>query len=659
MLTVRRVYLYLVAAISLTAVTWAVIGLVRLILTEGIGQGQITGLATMLATIIVGLPIFLFHWLIAQRLANDSVDERESPVRQLFFYGMLAIGATPIWANIYRLFEKALIWLVGGEIPDTLYPYDLTLAEHATAILIWGTICFYLWRLIRGQAHRYQTTIALINRGIWRLYLLGFTMAGLVMVTWGAFGVIQTLMQSADGILWDTLIAGFVAQLTVGTVIWLSHWLILQRAFWRGEPFEERSVLRKIYLYLLVFLFSLLALSSGTLLLKRFLELILGAPPASEPLLTQLSFPVPLLILGTVFWAYHWSVLNHEAAQTPELPRQAQVRRVYAYLVAGVGLAVLLTGLVGLLSLIIDLVTSQVAAGYDTLREQVALFIAMTLVSTPVWLLPWRAVQRRIEQVRVSDTAPDPIVTAEYRSLVRKIYLYGFVFIASLGIFGSAGWFVYHLLTALLGADLPDDFMTLVLKAFVIGLLALLVWLYHWWILRRDGDLEARNEASRLANISVVVLDGDGGQLGQTLVRQLKQDLPGLQLMPVGVSPEAVTAMDGQPVSNSTLESAQYIVGSWRAFSAAPIAPILATSRATKFVIPTAVEPNWHWAGVRRQSSDEYARQVALGLKQALKGEDVDFVSGADTGTVITVVIGILLFLCLGGSLISLIGGVL
>ena len=63
MLTIRRIYLYLVAAISLVTITWSVIGLARLVLSEGIGAGQITGLATLLATIIVGLPIFLFHWL--------------------------------------------------------------------------------------------------------------------------------------------------------------------------------------------------------------------------------------------------------------------------------------------------------------------------------------------------------------------------------------------------------------------------------------------------------------------------------------------------------------------------------------------------------------------------------------------------------------------
>ena len=62
MQTVRRVYLYLVSAVSLIGVSWAVIGLVRLIISEGIGQGQIIGLASWLAVIIVGLPIFLFHW---------------------------------------------------------------------------------------------------------------------------------------------------------------------------------------------------------------------------------------------------------------------------------------------------------------------------------------------------------------------------------------------------------------------------------------------------------------------------------------------------------------------------------------------------------------------------------------------------------------------
>ncbi len=83
MLTIRRLYLYLVSLISLTAVTWAVILLARLVVREQIGQGQILELASMLATIIVGLPIFLFHWLIAQRLAAKDPEERGSFIRRL------------------------------------------------------------------------------------------------------------------------------------------------------------------------------------------------------------------------------------------------------------------------------------------------------------------------------------------------------------------------------------------------------------------------------------------------------------------------------------------------------------------------------------------------------------------------------------------------
>ena len=98
--------------------------------------------------------------------------------------------------------------------------------------------------------------------------------------------------------------------------------------------------MRKIYLYLAVFIYSVMALGSGTLLLKRLIELALGAPPSQEPLLSQLSIPVPLLIVGGLFWAYHWRTLKQDAAQAPDVPRQAGVRRIYAYLVAAVGLTV-------------------------------------------------------------------------------------------------------------------------------------------------------------------------------------------------------------------------------------------------------------------------------------------------------------------------------
>ena len=150
MSTVRRIYLYLVAAISLTVVTWSVIGLARLILSEGIGQGQIIGLATLLAAIIVGLPIFLFHWLMAQRLVAKNAEERESIVRRIYFYGMMLVGIAPILSNIYRWVDNVMVTLLGGS-QRGYYPYNLTPGEHLAALLVWGVIWVYLWRQVQAD----------------------------------------------------------------------------------------------------------------------------------------------------------------------------------------------------------------------------------------------------------------------------------------------------------------------------------------------------------------------------------------------------------------------------------------------------------------------------------------------------------------------------
>ncbi|MCB0164468.1 MAG: hypothetical protein KDI79_09595, partial [Anaerolineae bacterium] len=567
--------------------------------------------------------------------------------RTLFFYGVMAIGALPVLSNLYRLMARGLIALVGGSLPD-YYPYNLTIAENIAAILVWTVIWLYLWRETRLSSNWQAISTQSINLGLRRLYLLGFSLGGLAMVTWGGVNLLQALMRAVDGIGWRTLVAASCAQLLVGTAIWVVHWAILQRAFRSGQPAEERSVLRKIYLYLAVFVYAVMALSSGTLLLKRLLELALGGEPSPDPLLWQLSTPVPLLVVGALFWTYHRYILTQDAAQAPEAPRQAGVRRVYGYLVASLGLTTLLTGVAGLLTLIIDVLTSPADVGLSFYRGDVALFVALTLVGTPVWLMPWRSLQQRATRPVETGTAHE---TAEYRSLVRKIYLYLFIFMAALVIFGSAGWFVFHILTALLGADLPDDFLTQVLNALVISLLAAGVWLYHWWAIRLDGQLDSRARAQRMAEIAVAVIDGGEGQLGQTLLRQLQQALPGIQLKPLGLTPQATAAMTGQPFAPAELDRVGYITGSWQSLAAGAVEPAVAASPAMKFVIPLA-QAGWLWAGVKPEPVEAYAQQIARGIEQSIEGETVDLAGGFEAGTWIAAVLGVMLFLVVGGGLL-------
>ncbi len=660
MQTVRRVYLYLVSAISLIGISWAVIGLARLIISEGVGQGQIIGLASWLAVIIVGLPIFLFHWLMARRLAESSLAERSSIIRRLFLYGVMAAGAAPIISNVYRLVDNLLLALLGGIRPD-YYPYDLTTGEHLVALLIWGVIWGYLWRqvqtdnrLLAEQAGSKEqlTSVGMAELGgVRRVYLLAFSLVGLIMISWGAIDLIKLLMQLSADVVWRTPIAHSSTKLLIGAAVWAGHWLRVQQLFSTGDRSEERSVVRKIYLYLATFVYSLMAVGSATLLLKRLIELALGAPPADEPLLSQLSGPIPLVVVGLVFWAYHWQVLRQDANQAPEAPRQAGVRRIYAYLVAAIGLAVLLTGVGGILSVLIDLLTTPAEIGLAYYREQVALFTAMIVVGIPVWLIPWRTMQ----SLALVPAEEGPVGEEERRSTVRKIYLYFYVFVAAVAVFSSVGWFVFHILTAILGADLPEDFITQVLDALVISLLATGVWLYHWWIIRQDGRFQEKDQARRLSDISVVVIDGSEGKLGQTIIRHLQEDLPGLQLNPIGLTPEAVVTMAAQPFSTATagvIEMAHYIIGAWQPLVSGDVAPAISESPAKKLVVP-APDRNWIWAGVKPHSMDYYARQTAIGLKQAIEGEEISPAGELDFTTILAIIGGILLFLFVIGGLLG------
>jgi hypothetical protein len=337
MQTIRRIYFYLVAAISLIGISWSVIGLLRLILNEGIGEGQIIGLASWLAVIIVGLPIFLFHWLYAQRLAAQQPAERHSLVRQIFLYGVMAAGVTPIISNIYRLVDNLLLTLMGGNRLD-YYPYNLTTGEHLAALVIWAIIWGYVWQQINTDRRLRQaapvdknqpaetdsiaeTLMKTDPEGIRRVYRLVFSLAGLVMVTWGMVGLLQLLMELPGSVPWRTPVANLSAKLLVGGAVWVVCWLMLQQSFFSGNPAEERSVLRKLYLYLAVFVFSLMAIGSGTALLKRLIELALGDPLPAEPLLGQFSTSIPMMIVGGIFWAYHWQTLKQDAKLAPEIPR--------------------------------------------------------------------------------------------------------------------------------------------------------------------------------------------------------------------------------------------------------------------------------------------------------------------------------------------------
>ena len=112
MSSVRRGYIYLACIASLESVAWAAIALLRGLLVPDTFR-SVEDTAWPIAVIVVGLPIFLAHWLWAQRLASGEAEERGAVVRRLYLYGAMATFLGPFVANAVDLLDGLLRLALG------------------------------------------------------------------------------------------------------------------------------------------------------------------------------------------------------------------------------------------------------------------------------------------------------------------------------------------------------------------------------------------------------------------------------------------------------------------------------------------------------------------------------------------------------------------
>src|SRR5512138_3654017 len=112
MKSIRRLYFYLVALISIEVVLWGLVGLLRSLIDQTIAGGA-DALARALALILVGMPIFLIHWLWAQRVSARDEEERTATLRAIFFYAVLLGTLIPVAQNLLSFLDRALVQSAG------------------------------------------------------------------------------------------------------------------------------------------------------------------------------------------------------------------------------------------------------------------------------------------------------------------------------------------------------------------------------------------------------------------------------------------------------------------------------------------------------------------------------------------------------------------
>jgi len=395
--TARRWYIYLVCAISLHAVTWAVIALLRNLLAGG--RGQITFIAFQIATIIIALPLFLVHWLWAQRLARRDPAERDAGLRGIYHYGMMTGFLGPVVANTFSLFAFVLWLAVGRPGYDASQGYAISPFQDVLYNLIAIIVCVLLWfyqqRVVTEDMRSASENDS--HAVMRRLYMFVFSAWGMTMTTMAVIHIFRWIMfqfgRGSDVIGWDVgYLMDEVARLIVGVPLWLIFWRQAQGLFNGPGEAERESALRKFYLYTTVFVAALSAVTNATFILAGLFRRILSLPSEGD-----IRTPLPIIIGMALLWVYHAYVLKDDAAHSVESARQGGVRRLYLYLIAGIGLAAFLVGLSGDLSVLIRSFSQSFG---NALKESLAWFTAALIAGLPVWLLPWR--QAQVEAVALT-----------------------------------------------------------------------------------------------------------------------------------------------------------------------------------------------------------------------------------------------------------------
>jgi hypothetical protein len=648
MSTPRRVYIYVVSAISLNAVTWAVISLLRNLLISRF-QPSTTGLAFQIAVLLIGIPVFLVHWLWGQRLSNRDQEEREAVFRRVYLYGMQTAFLIPIIDSTFAVLTT-LLHLPLGKTPRNVYPRlssgDVIL-YYLLAIIVLGILFYYHCRVNEEDAE--HVTEAGTPAVVRRLYVLGFSGAGLTMTIVAIMVMIHWLLLQLGGDPETYFIDGQfpvyeISRLLIGLPLWLVFWSWAQRLFTGPDEEERESALRKFYLYLAIFISAIVTVSTITLILESFFRRVLdiSSPGSSE---SDIRFALSIIIGVGVAWAYHATVLRQDAKDAKDVPRQEGIKRLYLYLIAGIGLAAFLTGISGDLSV---LIRSLEQGGFGLgLKRQLTWFAAVTITGIPVWVLPWQQVQK-LALVSESEGA------REWRSVVRKIYLYFFLFIATMTVLSSVVFIFFKIISMLLGEPRPT--LSELGQPLAYSIIAAGVWLHHGVLLRGDQSRLLADQATRYKDAQIAIVDLIDRDLIRSFMDRLKKELPGISISTIDLTRDEVEAEVGSSSQDQVekIAKASIIVGPWMMAVSGwgknlvphEIAQAVVKSSARKILIPSRAD-GWEWAGVERWKEDSLVRQTVRAVGQVLEGEDIKLAKPLGAGAIIGIIIAAIVILSL------------
>ncbi|MEN8173558.1 MAG: DUF5671 domain-containing protein [Chloroflexota bacterium] len=620
---IRRLYLYVVAFISIEVAIWGLIGLARSAFSGDVG-GSTSQLAGALSSILVSVPVFLLHWVPAQRMAESEKDERASRIRAIFFYGLLLATLIPITQNILVLINH--FWLKVFNLParEAFLGSYQSWTDNVIAMVMNGMIAGYFasvlrqdWKILADQENFVETRR--IYRYIWVLY-------GLIMLVVGMVQVLQFIFSTAEmvGSSRSSMLSNGLTLLVVGIPVWLYAWLQVQKSL--KDPEEKTSLLRRVILSILNLIGAGGVLIPAGIILTIVFQAILGKPFTFSAFMNEISVPLSTLITLGGLWFYFGRMLQAEIEWLPDSPRRAALRRIYFYLLAFCGLAASFLGVFMLLSFLSDLAFDAPAvSGEYWLQTRLSIALATIAVGLPLWIKTW---QPMVAEALQEDESGDHA----RRSLIRKIYLYLAIFVGVMGTMGSAGALLYQLINALLGST-QSDFLRTVFTMIELLLLFIGLMVYHWRALRKDTALAEAAIQDRYTQFPVLLFAEESSGFAEALTAAIKQEASSL---PVSVH---ITGQ-GLPGEESANTKAVVIASDHLISLPQTFRLWLDNFDGERIVVPTTHDDHWRWVFGMGQDSSLGLKQTAKMLTSLAEGEEPAPFRATTTGKIALYVLG-------------------
>jgi hypothetical protein len=636
MRVIRRLYFYLVALISFEVIVWGAITLARTIISRFPGSGTANLLAGGLSMILVGLPIFLLHWNVAQRDARSDEEEHASRLRALYLYGIRAGLLIPVAQNAVAIISRLLFSLFGEPARLALVGSGQTLADNLVAIAFNLVAWVYIERILRrdwdaGLPGNALSDVRRLYRYVWVLY-------GLLMAITGIDQLIHYLLYIPRGLtnFGAEWLPNGIALTLVGVPIWAYSWVIIQRTLERPE--ERQSMLRLVVLYLFSLVPAITVLAAVGTVLNSGLSWILGANQNPASFLADNSNSLAIAIPVGVVWAYYSRLLMSEIAALADPLRKASLQRLYFYVLALLGNVATFIGLWNLFDALVEPLLGHITQA-DVLRPLLARSLALLLVGLPVWLLTWPVMQT---EARQANDAGDHA----RRSLVRKGYLYLVLFAAVVGGMASAGNLFYLVLTTVLGKAEPGFWLNFTRR--LQELVLILIWLgYHLSVLRQDGRLAQKALSERHAAFPALVIQDGGGPFAEELVEELHRQSPSL--------PVVVHQLEESPLSDALLTAKVVVMPAGLALHPPEALRLwLNEYSGQRILVPTAVE-GWVYLGASARQGRALAKETAQAVRSLAEGQAVKSSGPTSAWAVVGYVLGVIFALQILFLIITLI----